>query len=178
MSSLITDTSATADIKKLLSENVIDSLGEYGKIAKNEKDFDYLKEWLKDPIKWKYPRVSFDTFLDNQNYLGVGDKIYPEIRRMARDIVEGGYTEGVIVAGIGSGKTTSAELIACYATHELLCLRDPHHTYSLAKDKPIAIMNMGTTATQALEVTFAGIKAFIEKSPWFGKNQSFFLERI
>jgi len=68
-----------------------------------------------------------------------------------------------------SGKTLASELIACYATHTLLCLRNPHKTYKLAKDKPITIMNMGVTATQALEVTFAGIKNLISKSAFFNR---------
>ena len=150
-----------------LSMRTLDALKPHLANCRNILDLEYCLEWLKEPNKWKLPRVSFDTFIDSKQYLGMGEFVYPQIRKTARDIIQGNFSEGVIVAGIGSGKTTLAELIACYSAHTLLCLRDPHRYYRLAKDKPIVIMNMGTTATQALEVTFAGIKGFIEKSPWF-----------
>lgn len=51
--------------------------------------------------------------------------------------------------------------------HHLLCLRNPHLFYKLVKDKPIGIMNMGLTATQALKVVFESIKNFISNSDFF-----------
>jgi intein/homing endonuclease len=149
------------------SENVLQMLKEHSGIMRNKTDIQYFKEYLTDRKKWRYPRVSIDTFLDDNRYLGIGDYVYPKVREMCRDIIEKGYSEAVIVAGIGAGKTTVSEILACYATHYLLCLRNPHATYYLAKDKPITIMNMGTTATQALENCFTGIRNLMEKSPWF-----------
>ena len=131
------------------------------------QDGKLFKEWLTNRRKWKYPVVSFDTFLDSSEYLGVGKTIYPEIRRIGRDMLENKYSEGVFVGGIGSGKTTVAELLACYETHVLLCMRDPFDVYNLTKDKPITLMNMGTSATQALENCFEGIKNLMKGSPWF-----------
>jgi hypothetical protein len=154
--------------EELVAKEGIESIKEHLNMCQNAQDVKYLKEWLLDPLKWRYPRVSFDTFLNGALYLNAGENVYPELRRMGNDILNGKYSEGVIVAGIGAGKTTLSELLVCYATHYLLCLRNPHKTYKLAKDKPITIINMGTTATQALEVTFAGIKNFIFNSPWFG----------
>ena len=66
-----------------------------------------------------------------------------------------------------SGKSYSSEILACYCAHHLLCLRNPHDHYHLTADKDIALLNMGTSATQALEVVFSGIKYFVEKSPFF-----------
>ncbi len=136
-------------------------------IAKNSLDYDYFIEYLEDPETWKYPKVSFDTFLDDPKYLGIGNFVYPEIRRLGKEILEGNYSEAVIVAGIGGGKTMLSNLLSCYIAHTLLCYRDPHRHFNLVKDKPITLMNMGTTATQALEVGFAGIKSYITTSPWF-----------
>ena len=150
-----------------LGPSVTDAAIHALEIASNARDILFIDEYINDPKKWRVPPVSFDTFIDSKEYLGVGDKIYPEIRHMAKSLVEGHYSESVIVAGIGSGKTTTAELVECYMAHLLLCMRDPYKTYGLAKDKPIALINMGTTATQALEVAFAGVKSFIQGSPWF-----------
>jgi len=136
-------------------------------IVGNSKDYDYFIEYIEDPKTWKFPRVSFDTFLDDPRYLGIGAFVYPEVRRLGREIIEGDYSEAIIVAGIGGGKTLLSNLLTCYMAHTLLCYRNPHRYFKLIKDKPITLMNMGTTATQALEVGFAGIKTFIQGSPWF-----------
>lgn len=158
---------ALAKIMVNLPPQVLDAGIHALELASNYEDLEFIADFLDDPKKWRVPPVSFDTFLDSMEYLGVGDKIYPEIRKMAKELIRGKYAEGVIVAGIGSGKTTTAELVECYMTHMLLCMRDPYKTFNLAKDKPIALINMGTTATQALEVAFAGVKNFIQASPWF-----------
>jgi len=140
---------------------------EHATIMKNAKDFRYFSEFMKDMETWRYPRVSFDTFLDDPRYLGIGGLVYPEVRRIGREIIEGDFKEAVVVAGIGGGKTLLSNLLSLYKTHELLCYRNPHRHFSLIRDKPITLMNMGTTATQALEVGFAGVRSNIERSPWF-----------
>lgn len=61
----------------------------------------------------------------------------------------------------------SSVILIAYLTHHLLCLRDPFAYYKLSRDKDISIINMGTSATQALQVAFAGIKTFIEESEFF-----------
>ena len=135
--------------------------------ACNKRDLWHIREWLLDPVKWRCPRVSLDTFLDDRMYLGIGKTVFPMVRKICREVLEGGYLEGVEVAGIGSGKSFSSSILACYEAHTLLCMRNPHETYNLTKDKPITIMNMGTTATQALDVVFASIRGFIATSEWF-----------
>ena len=155
------------DFMECFSENILQMFKEHASVMKNKKDVEYFKEFLLDRKKWRYPRVSVDTFLDDSRYLNIGKFVYPKVRQICRDIIEGKYSEAVIVAGIGAGKTTVAEILACYQTHILLCLRNPHANYSLAKDKPITIMNMGTTSTQALENCFAGIRNLMVKSSWF-----------
>ena len=291
-----------------LPPKILEATKKHLSVIKNEQDMLYYKEWLANPAKWRIPPVSFDTFLNNRLYLGLGDRIYPLIRQTGNEIIDGKFKEGVIVAGIGchskgtkiimlngsiknvedinigdkllghdglernvlklyrgkdkmykiipvkgepfvvnenhilslrninneiinisvieylitndefkqefklwrsfkkqitlvdsfrlepvgidnyygfgidkdhlyllgdytvthnSGKTFLTTALATYLTHILLCKRDPYRQYGLAKDKPITIMNMGITATQALEVAFAGIKGFIQESPWF-----------
>lgn len=135
--------------------------------ARNNQDILFIEEWLLNPAKWRRPRVSVDTFLDSPYYLGVGATIYPEVRNICREIVQGKYSEGVVVGGIGGGKTTLSEILACYFAHNLLSLRNAHDNYGLTRDKSIAIMNMGISATQAQEVTFAGIRSMIARSPFF-----------
>lgn len=137
------------------------------KHAKNDLDFLHLLDWLKHPTRWRMPKVSVDTFLDDKFYLGIGDSVFPKVREICKEVIEGDYREGVEVAGIGSGKSFSAQILACYSVHHLLCLRNPHRTYRLANDKNITIMNMGINATQAWEVVFSGISSLVGKSPFF-----------
>ena len=75
----------------------------------------------------------------------------------------------MFVAGIGSGKSFAAEILECYSAHSLLCLRDPFTEYNLTKDKSIALINMGTSATQAKAVVFDGIKEMIRSSGFFSQ---------
>ena len=137
--------------------------------VRNIRDAQYLIERMKDPVKWKYPKVSVDTFLDSDKYLWIGTTVYPKIREAAKAIIEWWFKEWVIMAGIWSGKSFLASILATYAAHHLLCLRTPHENYKLTADKNIAIINMGINATQAKEVVFTSIRWFIDKSPFFAQ---------
>lgn len=141
---------------------------DHSKYLIRQEDIMLFQKWiLGDYKKYRYPMVSIDTFIDHPDFLGVGDFIYPEVRRITKEIVSGDWVEALFVAGIGSGKSVTSQVLAVYNAYKLLCLRNPFSFYKLIKDKPIAIINMGPTASQALNVTFAGIKKFIENSPWF-----------
>ena len=165
--SVTLDLQKYAPLLRQLHSDQLDALQSFLERAQNDEDIEYVIQWVAYPEIWKQPPVSFDTFIDAKEFLNAGDVIYPNIRKIVNDILRGKYTEAVIVAGIGSGKTTSAELLACYLTHKLLCMRDLYSYYKLAKDKPIALINMGITATQALEVGFKGIVNFMKNSSWF-----------
>ena len=97
--------------------------------AKTDIDFMYIRERLENPDKRLMPPVSVDTFLDDPDYLGIGDNVFPKVREILRTILEGNYREALEVAGIGSGKSFSSEVIAVYLTHKLLCMRDPFRFY-------------------------------------------------
>lgn len=117
------------------------------------------------------PCRDFGRFLDDPYYLGVGEDTYKKVREEG-DIVWKKFLAGKITElnwlwGIGSGKSYGAELLACILTHWLLCLENPHKFFGLTNDKPIAVVNMGTTATQAKNVIFAGLRKFIENSDFF-----------
>lgn len=132
---------------------------------------DRLKFFIEHPEFEKIPVSSFTEFIDNPNYLGIGADIYQVIRvegeKIWKGILSEQYTEGVALWGIGSGKSLLSEVLSCLFVHWLLCLENPHKYFKIAKDKPIVVMNMGTTATQAKNVIFSGIKTMIENSPFF-----------
>lgn len=115
------------------------------------------------------PCRNFDEFLDS--YIGIGDDIYPEVRKEGNEIVrmywEYGIKEAILYWGIGSGKSTLSSIMTVYLMHLLLCLEDPHNYFDLMNDKPLAVVNMGPNATQAKNVIFSGIVNFLNGSEWF-----------
>lgn len=60
-----------------------------------------------------------------------------------------------------------SQILGSYSSHKLLCMRDPHDYYDLAKDKNIVIVNMGTSAAQAKNVVFTGMSNLIKDSQFF-----------
>ena len=67
----------------------------------NPEDFRLFQEYLSDREKWRYPMVSFDTFINSPFYLGIGDTVYPAVRKVCKQILGNKYKEAVFIAGIG-----------------------------------------------------------------------------
>lgn len=115
------------------------------------------------------PFLTFSAFIDD--CLKVGEDIYPEVRAEGDEIVrrywELGINEAILNWGIGSGKSLLAALMTLYFTHILLCYKDPHKHFKILNDKPIATINMGTSATQARNVVFTSMVNMISVSEWF-----------
>lgn len=126
--------------------------------------------WLLDnPDYREVPCMDFLEFLDV--YLGIGDDVYQEIRDEGQAIVkmywEQHIDEAILYWGIGSGKSTLASIMTVYLIHILLCMEDPHKAYDLMNDKPMAVVNMGPSASQAKNVVFTAIVNFLNGSQWF-----------
>jgi hypothetical protein len=130
---------------------------------------------VKNPQFERKPCESFKEFVDNPYYLGIGRDVWQKVKeegeKIWKGILEGRYQEGICLWGIGSGKSFLAEILSCLFVHYLLCLENPHRYYSMTDDKPIVVVNMGTSAHQAKNVIFAGIRRLIENSPFFREYQ-------
>jgi len=116
---------------------------------------------------------SFSEFVDNPYYLGIGENVWRKIKEEGEKIWQGilkkKYKEGIALWGLGSGKSFLAEVISCLFVHYLLCLENPHKYFKMTNDRPIAVVNMGTTAVQAKNVIFVGLRKLIEGSPFFNE---------
>lgn len=119
------------------------------------------------------PCDSFSEFVNNSYYLGVGEETWKKVKeegdKIWRLLREGKIAEAVLLWGIGSGKSYLSSVMALLFIHYLLCLKNPHKYFHLTNDKPIAVVNMGVTATQAKNVIFTGMRKLIEGSPFFQK---------
>lgn len=126
---------------------------------------------IENPQFQTKPCDSFREFIDNPYYLGLGKDVYERIiqegEKIVKGILYGGVNEGIMLCGIGSGKSFLAECISVWFVHYLLCMENPHQYFHMAEDKPIVVVNMGINATQAKNVIFSGIKKMIEVSPFF-----------
>lgn len=122
---------------------------------KRELDFDHkplsINEWLHDEVS------------------GLDSIIWPKVRETIIEIFRDPdkYEEIILDWGIGSGKSFLAAVAITYVLHRLLCLKDPHGYFGLAKGTPIAIMNMSTTAAQAKKIVFGAIRGRIDDANWF-----------
>lgn len=113
------------------------------------------------------PPVGIEEFLDSPLYCPASNQIRPRIRKMLIDIFTGDYTEALVIAGIGSGKSYLTSKAIEYIVYRLLCIKNPQKYYNLADDSSIYIINVSTNREQAKKVVFGEIKNRIDQSPWF-----------
>lgn len=123
--------------------------------------------WEKKGRLWYEKPVPIQHFIEDEQYIGLRNLVYPGVMEDCIAVVEGEYRELVDIEGYGSGKSFKSQLITLYKAYELLCIDDPHEYFGLARDKPITCVNMGLTETQAMNVIFRGIRTFVAQSPWF-----------
>jgi len=125
--------------------------------------------WLKYHPYYVEAPASFAEFCLSNEYLWLWEDVYDKIIEIWQAAFSRNYQEIVILAWIWSWKSFFWQVVATYIAHHILCMKDPHQYFWLTRDKPIEIINMGLTATQAQQVVFEGIKSLILNSPWFNK---------
>ena len=128
--------------------------------------------WLLRNTAYRSKPVGFRTFVLSKEFLGLGDTAYRALVAIGEEVEKRGTKEVVILAGIGSGKSFFAQIFSLYMVHLLLCLKDPHQYFHLANDKPITVINMGTSHLQAKRVIFRGISTLFQQCPWFQQFES------
>ena len=126
---------------------------------------------LKNPQYERMPSQTFRQFIENPYCLGVGEDTWEVIKKEGdkiwSGIEKGKYQEAILLWGSGSGKSYLSAGVTLKFLENLLCLKNPHKFYGLGNDKPIAVVNMGTTATQAKNVIFTSMRKLIEGSKFF-----------
>lgn len=75
----------------------------------------------------------------------------------------------LLIMGRRSSKTMMVSIIAAYEAYKLLETPEgnPHKYYKLSPDKPIAILNVAVSESQALDPLFKEIKSRLARSPYF-----------
>lgn len=87
------------------------------------------------------------------------------------DFYNKNYKEMVAVTGMRAGKTTLSSCFAAYELYKLLVLGKPNKYYGMPTGQDIHIINVATSATQALDTVFSQVESRIENSDWFMRQE-------
>lgn len=124
--------------------------------------------------EYKHPPVDIETFVKDPYYLGnTCDNLYPKLLEDLIELFSGDYHECIFTGSIGYGKTFAASIGVCRVLYELSCLKNPHKTYSLAKDSNISIVALSVNETLATKVVFENIATKLTSSPYFKEQFPF-----
>ena len=120
--------------------------------------------------------VSIDEFIENPEYAGWytgnGKNIYPYWREKLREIFSptSNYSEIALTGSIRTGKTHIAVIGLAYCLYCLMCLKDPHEYYSIAKGGYIYFVFFNVTLTLSRGVAYTKFQSLLLNSPWFMKR--------
>ena len=116
---------------------------------------------------YEEPVCGVEEFIESPLYLNLAGQVRPKVKQALVELFSGGYREGVLCWGIGSGKSFLASLALAYMVYRTLCLRNPQAYYGLSEGSSIAFMNVSVNAKQAKDVVFGEVRRRVEGSPWF-----------
>lgn len=120
--------------------------------------------------KYEQQPVSVRRFVCGDEYLGLGESVYPEVLKTLARIYRGKYQEAVLCWGIGSGKSFLSALALLYKLHLTLCLRNPQKQYGLAEGSQIVLATVGPTARVAEKVVYGELRELVQRSAWFNEH--------
>jgi hypothetical protein len=115
--------------------------------------------------------VPIDDWLSSEYYIGSAAKfLYPFWKREISDFFTGGYTEGIISGGIGTGKSYAADLIVLRRIYELSCYEVPQRLFPTIADGTSIFMAYFSVSIRLATLTgFGDIMKLVDDSPYFQK---------
>lgn len=129
---------------------------------------DYLT-YLRTVVKGKSDPVWFIT-----NILGV--TLFPKQEEIVRNFYRNRYDPSldqlstlIILAGMRSGKTALASIIAAYEFFDIITIDNPSAHYGLLKDQPIFITTVATSQQLAEDGVFTNMCNYIGNCAWLNE---------
>ncbi|MFA5759978.1 MAG: hypothetical protein WC942_11575, partial [Clostridia bacterium] len=124
-----------------------------------------------DELYEEFP-VDILTFVTSPDFLDWDEFLYPGIREILEDflVFEGDwlkYREGIVVAGMGTGKSRWSALVLTYLVYRLLCFRTPQKFFQKPEEDTIQLVNCAPSGDQANKVVFAYISDSVNSCKWF-----------
>ena len=144
-------------------------------------DFTIAGQWLIDDIVdgqsteedgiWDEKPVSIDEFLYGEKYLNLGitlsDPQVDLIDNLSDIFAERPMTEGVLMAGQGSGKDTCSIFIGLRIVYLLHCLKSPQTYLGMDTSGFIDTINVAPNADLARNIFFQTLTNVLRNSPLF-----------
>jgi hypothetical protein len=97
--------------------------------------------------------------------------VWPKIRDLFVEIVEGGYTIIALRGSAGWGKTHLGTLLTYRSLYEIGCYGSPHAAIGdLEPNLPLRIVQMGVDSDMARERLFNPLGNMVRQSPWFSEH--------
>ena len=115
--------------------------------------------------------VDLETFLYSPEYLNLSMRLSaPQlnfVESLSNIFAPSQYTEGVLMAGQGSGKDTCSILIGLRIMYLLQCLRSPQRYFGMDKNSFIDSINVAQNADIARNIYFSTLSNILRSAPLF-----------
>lgn len=95
------------------------------------------------------------------------EEILREFYQSRYDPTQLQYKMLIILAGMRSGKTALASMIACYELWDVLTLRNPAAFYHLIKGQQVSLCVLSTSQKQSDDGIWGNITNFLAENEWF-----------
>lgn len=134
------------------------------------------------PLNQRLSRTAFGELCDKYDYQGKyrwladSDLLWERVRSVddagVHDVFDLSVpeTHSFVGNGIVLHNTYFSSIVICRILYEISCLRDPHRSFSIAKDTNIAILALSINEALAMKVVFENIATKIHQSPYFQEH--------
>jgi len=124
--------------------------------------------------------VDVEKFLYGENYLDLQIRLSPPqldlVDKLSNIFEKPLYTEGVLMAGQGSGKDTCSIFINLRIIYLLHCLRSPQRFFGMDTNSFIDSINVAPNADLAKNIYFMTLSNVLKQAPLFQPGTPFYIE--
>ena len=136
---------------------------------------DDSKDTKPDNIVWDTTPVDIETFLYGEEYLNLSIRLSePQLAfvdSLSNIFSDSPITEGVLMAGQGSGKDTCSIFVGLRIVYLLHCLRSPQEYFKMDKNSFIDAINVAPNADLAKNIYFQTLVNILKNAPLFETNR-------
>lgn len=133
-------------------------------------------ESIDDSAVFNTTPVDIDSFLYGKEYLNLSITLSPPqlefIETLSDIFTPNQYTEGVLMAGQGSGKDTCSIFIGLRIVYLLTCLASPQKYFGMDENGFIDFINIAQNADIARNIYFSTLSNLLRSAPLFNDVNS------
>ena len=125
---------------------------------------------------WEQNPVPIEEFLYGENHLNLSIRLSPPqlkfVDILSNIFSETPVTEGVLMAGQGSGKDTCSIFVGLRIVYLLNCLRSPQKYFNMERNSFIDAINVAPNADLARNIYFQTLINVLKNSPLFDPDRA------